>query len=120
LNDLIVWQKSHKLALKIYELTRSFPKEEKFWLVSQMRRCAVSVLSNMAEGFKRKGYKSGLSFFNINDASLAELKYQTLLSLDLEYLTSNQYDEVQELEGEVGRLLNGWQRNYYSKTTVVS
>ena len=64
--DLVVWQKSHKLVLTIYRLTQSFPRNELFGLVSQMRRSAVSVPANIAEGFRRKGKADKLRFFNIS------------------------------------------------------
>jgi four helix bundle protein len=61
--DLIVWQKSHELVLVIYKITRNFPDEEKFGLISQMRRSAISIPENIAEGFKRKGIKDKVNFY---------------------------------------------------------
>ena len=101
--DLIVWQKSHELVLDVYKITRNFPSEEKFGLISQMRRSAVSIPANIAEGFKRKGIRDKLNFYNISQASLEELKYYLILSKDLTYLTDN-YDLLRKSD-EVGKLL---------------
>ena len=113
--DLIVWQKAHQLVLKIYQHTKDFPSDEKYGLVSDMRRAARSVPTNIVEGYKRKGYKDALNFFNISEASLEELKYHTLLSFDLGYLDVVKYRELENLEKEVGRLLDKWQKTYHPK-----
>src|SRR3989338_6423360 len=83
--DLTVWQKSHQLALEIYKATKSFPPEEKFGLVSQMKRAAVSVPANIAEGFKRRGTRDKINFYNISQSSLNELQYYMILIKDLKY-----------------------------------
>lgn len=85
--DLQVWRKAHELVIFVYKITANFPKEEIYSLVSQMRRAAVSVASNIVEGFKRRSAKDSLNFYNMADASLEELKYQILLSCDLKYIT---------------------------------
>jgi len=72
--DLEVWQHAHKLVINVYTLTRYFPSEEKFGLISQMRRAGVSVAANIAEGFKKRGLKDKLNFYNIAQGSLAELR----------------------------------------------
>jgi four helix bundle protein len=84
--DLKVWQKAHELALDIYRTTTQFPKQEMYGLVSQMRRCAVSVGSNIAEGRGRGGDIEFARFMQIACGSLTELEYQLLLSRDLKYL----------------------------------
>jgi len=101
--DLIVWQKSHALVLKIYRLTQSFPRDELFGLTSQMRRVAVSVPANIAEGFKRKGKADKLRFFNISQASLEEVRYYLILTNDLDYADTKRLKD--DLD-EVGRILN--------------
>ena len=106
--DLVVWQKSHKLVLKIYRLTQSFPRNELFGLVSQMRRSAVSVPANIAEGFRRKGKADKLRFFNISQASLEETRYYLILTNDLEYADSKQL--LGDLD-EVGRILNAYMKS---------
>ena len=100
--DLVVWQKAHQLALRIYRLTATYPKNEIFGLVSQMRRAAVSVPANIAEGFKRKGRSDKARIMNIGQGSLEELRYYFILSRDLGYLKSSDgSDDVDE----VGRML---------------
>ncbi len=106
--DLVVWQKSHSLVLKIYRLTQSFPRNELFGLVSQIRRSAVSVPANIAEGFRRKGKADKLRFFNISQASLEETRYYLILTNDLEYADSKQL--LGDLD-EVGRILNAYMKS---------
>jgi len=89
--DLKVWQKAHQLVIEIYKLTSKFPSEEKYGLVSQLRRAGVLIASNVVEGFKRKYLKDSLHFYNIANGSLEEVKYQLLLTKDLGYINENQY-----------------------------
>jgi four helix bundle protein len=103
--DLIVWQKSHALVLEVYRLTRRLPKEELFGLVSQMRRAAVSIPANIAEGFKRRGKPDKARQMNIAQGSLEELQYFFILCADLSYLPA---DPVGDRANEVGRLLNAY------------
>ena len=84
---LEVWQKAHRLVLDIYRATKGFPDGEKFGLVSQMRRAAVSVPANIAEGFKRRGKADKIRFYNTSETSLEELKYYFILSRDLGYIS---------------------------------
>jgi four helix bundle protein len=81
--NLLVWQKSHELVLEIYRISRDFPREELFGLTSQMRRCAVSVPSNIAEGCGRGSDPDFARFLIIAMGSCSELEYQVLLSRDL-------------------------------------
>jgi len=83
--DLEVWQKAHRFVLGIYRLTKAFPDEERYGLISQMRRAAVSVPANIAEGFKRRGWGDKARFYNIAEASLEEVKYYLILAKDLGY-----------------------------------
>jgi four helix bundle protein len=101
-NDLIVWQKAHKLVLEIYKMTKGFPKEESFGLTSQIRRAAVSVPANIAEGFKRVGKADKLRFYNIAHASLTEVRYFLILSRDLEYGNSV---SIVNLSEEISKIL---------------
>jgi four helix bundle protein len=106
--DLVVWQKSHELVLRVYQLTKGFPKEEIYGLTSQMRRSAVSVPANIAEGFKRRGRSDKARIFNIAQASLEELRYYFLLAGDLGYARPNiEQDSVDE----IARLLGGYTRS---------
>jgi len=113
-NEAVVWQKAHKLTLIIYETTKKFPKSEEYSLTNQMRRAAVSVPSNIVEGFKRKTTKDGIHFYNIAEGSLEELKYQLLLSKDLGYISNNLWADLEKLTDEVGRLLFSWKRSQVS------
>lgn len=100
--DLIVWQKAHQLALDVYRMTKSFPKEELYGSTSQVKRSSVSVAANIAEGFKKKGKADKLRIFNIAQGSLSETEYYLILAKDLEYYNSEQLIED---ASEVGRLL---------------
>lgn len=104
--QLEVWQERHKLVLAIYGITRGFPAEERFGLVSQIRRAAVSIPANIAEGFKRRGVQEKIRFYNIAEGSLEETKYYLILAKDLNYIPSN--DELLAQAETVGRLLNGF------------
>lgn len=109
--EIIAWQKAHNLALLVYKITNDFPKHETFNLVSQIRRCAVSIPSNIAEGFARKSLNDSRRFYLISEASLEELKCQMLLSKDLKYITEIAHNELTEKLDEVGRLLNCWKKS---------
>ncbi len=109
--EIQVWQKSHQLVLQIYSVTEKFPHVEIYGLVSQMRRSAVSIPSNIAEGHKRESTKDSLHFYNTAESSLEELKYQTLLARDLEYIKNDQYEKLSILEDEIGKMLHGWKKS---------
>jgi four helix bundle protein len=83
---LDVWQRSHQLALAVYRVTKGFPGDERYGLISQMRRAAVSVPANIAEGFKRQGKADKIRFYNTSETSLEEVKYYFILSRDLGYI----------------------------------
>lgn len=110
--DLVVWQKAHQLTLEIYRITKHFPKEEMYGLVSQMRRCAVSVPANIAEGYKKRGKLDKARFFNISEGSLNEIKYYLILSKDLNYLNS-EFNELNQLSEEISKILNAYIRAIY-------
>jgi four helix bundle protein len=103
--ELLVWQKSHELVLKIYQITGQFPSHERFSLIDQMRRASISVPSNIAEGFKRRGNKDKLHFYNMAEGSLEELKYQLFLSKDLQYIAEQEYQAISHLSEIVSSLL---------------
>ena len=104
--DLVVWRKAHALALAIYRSTRSFPAEERFGLISQMRRAAVSVAANIAEGAKKRTSRDQFHFYNIAQGSLEELRYYLMLSADLGYRSKDQ-DRLEEDLDRVARMLYG-------------
>jgi len=89
--------------IKIYGVTKGFPPEERFGLVSQMRRAAVSVAANIAEGFKRQGNKNKIQFYNMGQTSLEEVRYYLILARDLKYMGDT--DELTQMGNEVARLL---------------
>jgi len=106
-SKLIVWQRSHELVLKIYEITKDFPKDEQFGLTSQIRRASVSIPSNIVEGKARNSNKDYKRFLLIARGSLEEVKYQMLLAKDLKYIDEVGYKEIYRKMDEVGRLLGG-------------
>jgi four helix bundle protein len=103
--DMGVWQEVHKLVLMVYKVTQSFPTDERFGLISQMRRSALSVPANIAEGFKRRGIQDKIHRYNIAEASLEELKYYFIVAEDLGYASTTGLVVQSEI---VGRLLNGF------------
>jgi four helix bundle protein len=107
--DLVVWQKSHALTLRVYKMTKSFPREEQFGLVSQMRRASVSVAANVAEGFSKRGRSDKARYMNVAQGSLEELRYYVILARDLTYLPADagwsDIDEVARLLGAYTRAL---------------
>jgi four helix bundle protein len=109
--DLIVWQKSHALALKVYRVSARYPKTELYGLVSQMRRAAVSVPANIAEGFKRASRPDKARVLNIAQGSLEELRYFLLLAKDLGY--EQDLAMAEELD-EVARLLDSYRSKIVS------
>jgi four helix bundle protein len=103
--ELKVWQKSYQLCLEIYKATKTFPKNEGFGLTSQMRRAALSIPSNIAEGYGRKTTPEYLRSLYIAYGSTCELETQILLSGDLGYLNTESLPELQRDIGEVERML---------------
>ncbi len=102
--ELAAYQKAYQLVLKIYDMTGVFPKEETFGLTSQMRRCAVSIPSNIAEGYVR-GSKEYVQFLKVALGSATELETQLSISKDLGYVENGVYPEVLLLNEEVIKLL---------------
>lgn len=103
---LIVWQKAHQWVLLIYKLTEKFPKHEMFGLKSQMRRVAVSVAANMAEGYAAGGKGQFGRYLDIAQGSLAEVEYYLILALDLKYIIQAEYEQAESLRAETGYLLH--------------
>ena len=104
--DLRVWQQSIEMVTSIYLMTQSFPKEETFGLVSQLRRASVSVPSNIAEGYARGTDKEKLHFLRISSGSMSEVETQLLLSLNLGYIDQEKYNELSEIVTSVWKQLN--------------
>lgn len=105
--DLDAWVFAHKLVIDVYNFSRKFPEEEKFGLTSQMRRSAVSITSNIAEGFSRRTSKDKTSFYFIALGSLTELQNQLIIARDLKYLSGKDCDLIYEKSITVHKLING-------------
>lgn len=105
--DLVAWQKGHEQVLSIYRTTKGFPKEERFGIVDQIRRCAVSITSNIAEGFSRKSAKEKIQFYHISLGSITELQNQLLISRDVGYITASECDVLFEKARETQKLIRG-------------
>lgn len=103
--DLLVWQKAHQFVLGIYALTTGFPKQETYGLSLQMRRAAVSIPANIAEGFRRRGKAEKARFMNIAEGSVEECRYFLILVRDLGYGDTERLASSLE---EVSRLLNAY------------
>jgi four helix bundle protein len=115
--DLLVWQKGMELAERVYRLTEKFPGEERFGLVSPMRRAAVSVPSNIAEGQARQGTKEFLQFISHAMGSLAELETQAALSERFGRCTSADTSEIQRLIADLDRMLRALRRSLTKEPT---
>jgi four helix bundle protein len=105
--DLETWRQAHLLVLLIYKITKTFPKSEIYCLIDQMRRCAISISSNIAEGFSKQSKKEKLQFYYMAKASLTELQNQLLVARDVGYISNKTFQEVAEKTIVVHRLLNG-------------
>lgn len=105
--DLNAWKEGHILVLDIYEITKNFPKEELFGLVSQMRRCAVSITSNIAEGFSRMSYKEKAQFYAIALGSTSELQNQILIARDIKLIKEDTFEEIMAKATVVHKIIGG-------------
>ena len=118
---LAVWQDSRTLAKALYLLTREFPSDEKFGLVSQIRRSAISVSSNIVEGSYRSSDKDKANFMNIAFGSLMELLSQVIISKDLEYINEEQYidlrSSIEKTSNKLASLSNYFKKNIQSLKT---
>lgn len=106
--NLIVWQKSMDLVTEIYTATRQFPKEEVFGITSQIRRSAISIPSNIAEGYGRDSNKEYLRFLNISISSLFEMQTQLEISKNINYLNETAFNELHENTRELERILTSF------------
>lgn len=108
--DLIAWQKSHELVVMIYRMTKEFPEKEKFGLISQLERAAVSVTSNIAEGFGRSYNKEKDQFLSIASGSLSEVENQLMIARDVGYISAMKFNELYNHAIEAHKILNGLRR----------
>ena len=104
-DEVGVWRKAHAFVLAVYQLTKDFPRHELFGLTSQMRRAAVSIPANFAEGFKKQSVRDKARFYNIAQGSIAECKYYLILTRDLGY---GETAKLRENLDEVSRMLEGY------------
>ena len=105
--DLNTWKEGHKLVVLIYQSSREFPKEEQFGLTNQIRRAAVSITSNIAEGFSRHSFKEKVQFYSIALGSLTEAQNQLMIGRDIGYLSKDAYEKLAAQTIIVSKLCNG-------------
>ena len=108
-HKLVIWEKSHQLTLDIYKLTQQFPKEELFGLTSQIRRAISSVPTNIAEGCGRETNKDFAHFLQISIGSACEIEYQLLLAHDLNYITDEDYNRLNDEIVSVRNMIHKYQ-----------
>jgi four helix bundle protein len=105
--NLEAWQNGHTLVLGIYKITKKFPTDELYGLISQLRRAAVSITSNIAEGFSRYHYNDKIRFYHNSRGSVSEVKNCLILSRDLSYITQNECNTFLQESEKILRMLNG-------------
>jgi len=108
---LNVWQESRKLASRIYVLTKLFPSDEKFGLISQMRRCSISIASNIAEGSGRHSNKDKARFTEIAYSSALELLNQVIIASDLNFITKNDANDIRGIISKITAMLDGLRKS---------
>lgn len=113
--DLDAWQVGYELARDVYEASKDFPKEELYGLTSQIRRCAVSIPSNIAEGFHRQTSKEKIQFYHVASGSTAELQTQLMLAKDAQYISDNTYNLLMEKSSRSHKLTYGLIRSIRAK-----
>jgi len=106
--DLLIWQKGISLVKEVYACTETFPADEKFGLTSQIRRSAVSIPSNIAEGWGRESNASNVQFLKISRGSLTELETQLIIAFELNFIEKDKYDKLIELITEEAKMLNSF------------
>ena len=106
--NIIAWQKAHAFVLLTYKITSHFPEDEKYGLTSQFRRAAVSIEANIAEGYKKLSKIDKLRFFNIAQGSLEECRDYHILSRDLSYINSEEFDSLHQCIEETSKFLNSY------------
>lgn len=116
--SLKVYQEAHLFVIEIYKVTKSFPRDELFGLVSQIRRASTSVVANIVEGNSRNHKKEFIQFLYLSNGSLEEVKYYLFLAKDLGYLNSSQYKNLQVKAENISKMINGLIK--YLKTNLKS
>lgn len=105
--DLEAWKEGHMLVIFTYKITQGFPRDEVFGLTSQMRRAAIFITSNIAEGFSRRSYKEKLQFYSIAQGSTTELQDQLTIAKDIGYISESEFEKMYELSIKVHKIING-------------
>ena len=106
--NILAWQKAYDFVLDVYKYTKSFPESEKYGIISQFQRAAVSIIANIAEGYKKIGKADKLRFMNISQGSLEECRCYVILSRDLGYIDNDVYNILYSKIEEASKLLNGY------------
>ena len=106
--NIFAWQRAHDFTLLVYQVTKHFPEDERFGLTSQFRRAAVSIGANKAEGYKKLSKADKLRFLNISEGSMAECMNYIILSNDLGYINSDEYEQLSVSIEDAGRLLTAY------------
>ncbi len=109
--DLDSWKEAHSFAIFVYRISKKFPDEEKFGLTNQIRRAAVSIVSNIAEGFGRSTQKDKVNFYAMAKSSLFEVQSQLLIAKDLSYMTKEEFTDIAEKSLVVSKLIAGLSRS---------
>ena len=105
--SLIAWQKAYKFALDIYPVTKQFPKDELYGLTSQMRRAAISISANIAEGYERQYRKEYIQFLMIAKGSLGEVENYLMFAKDFEFIKQDKYKELENQREELAKIIRG-------------
>lgn len=105
---VIAWQKAHEFVLLVYSISRYFPEDERFGLTSQLRRAAVSIEANIAEGYKKTSRADKLRFFNIAQGSLEECRDYHILAKDLDYINEEEFEQLKNSILMTSRFLNAY------------
>ncbi len=105
--DLNAWKEGHSLVIQIYKISQKFPKEEQFGLTNQIRRAAVSITSNIAEGFSRRSYKEKSQFYSMALGSLTELENQLTIAKDINYITGKEFSDLENKIITCSKIING-------------
>jgi four helix bundle protein len=116
--DLEVWKKSHQLVLEIYRITNTFPKDERFGIISQLRRAAYSIPANMAEGFGRRSTKELLQCLGIANGSLEEVRYFVFLSCDLGYMGKPEFEALEKKLNAIAQMMAALSRSLRGKLAL--
>lgn len=114
--NILAWQKAYDFVLDVYKYTKLFPDSEKYGLISQFQRAAVSIIANIAEGYKKMGKADKLRFMNISQGSLEECRCYVILSRDLGYIDNEVYNILYSKIEEASKLLNGYCKSMLNST----